>query len=242
MHRHVMILLVALVAGGVCLAQNPSDQSPAAGSQGVTAASGHQTMAIELSKSLDAKKLKQGDPVRAKITSVFRLSDGKAVPIGSSVQGHVTQVATHSKGEVQSSLGLAFDNIVLKDGTQVPLSATIQAVSAPPEWPISNPANGNRGMGQPPVMGPGTPTSPSGAPYPGGAGNPSGGYPAPQSPYPQHPSGQPDTTNSPTLGPQSTGVFGMRYVTLQPNSVLTSTDKDLKLDAGTSMILRVQDQ
>ena len=180
--------------------------------------------------------------MKAKITSVFRLDNGKAVPIGSTVQGHVTQAATRSKGQSQSSLGIAFDSIELKDGTLLPLRVTIQAVAAPPEWPITNPANGNQGMGQPPVIGPGTPTSPSGVPYPGGVGNPAGGYPQTPSNYPQQPSGQPDTGNSPALGPQSTGVVGMRNVTLEPNSILTSSEKDLKLEAGTSMILRVQDQ
>jgi hypothetical protein len=252
MHRHAMILLVALVAGGTCLAQtspSPAGQSagtsPDAASQGSNSpspqAGGHQTLAIELSKSLDAKKLKPGDPVKAKVASVFRLANGRSLPIGSTVEGHVTQAVTRSKGVAQSSLGIAFDNVVLKDGTQLPLRATIQAVAAPPEWPISNPAYGNQGM-SPPVMGPGTPSNPSGVPYPGGTNNPGGGYPQGSAPQPQSPSGQPDTANAPALGPQSTGVVGMRNVSLEPNSLLTSTEKDLKLEAGTEMILRVQDQ
>ncbi len=253
MHRHAILLWTIVGAACVSLAQSSSSRagqssapSPDAASQAADSAStqtrGHRTIAIELSKSLDAKKLKPGDLVKAKITSVFEIGNGKVVPIGSTVQGHVTEAVARAKGEVQSSLGIAFDSIVLKDGQQLPLKATIQAVAAPPEWPVSNPASGNQGMGQPPVMGPGTPTNPSGVPYPGGAGNPAGGYPPPNSPYPQHPTGQSDTANSPALGPQSTGVIGLRYVTLQPNSRLTSSDKDLKLEAGTAMILQVQDQ
>ena len=159
----------------------PEPQSTSSAS---TADSGHRTIAIELGKSLDTKKLKPGDVVRAKITSVFSLDSGKAVPIGSTVEGHVTQAVTRSKGIQESSLGIAFDSIVLKDGQQIPLKATIQAVAAPPEWPVSNPANGNQGMGRPPIMGPGTP-NPSGVPNPGGGMNIPGGYPQPQAPQGQ---------------------------------------------------------
>ena len=253
MHRHAMILWVIVVAGCVGLAQKSwsyAGQSPAASpdaalqdsSSASTQASGHQAIAIELSKSLDTKKLKPGDPVKAKITSVFEIGNGKVVPIGSTVQGHVTQAVTRSKGEAQSSLGIAFDNIVLKDGQQLPLKATIQAVGAPPGWAINNPASGNGRIGGPPMGSPGSPASYPGSTGPIGATNPTGGYPPPPTSQPQSPSGQPDTTNSPSLTAQSTGVVGMRDVSLQPDSVLTSTGKDLKLEAGTEMILRVQDQ
>jgi hypothetical protein len=251
MHRHVILLWVTFVAGCVGFAQNPSPSpeqnagsTPTAqgSSSNASQRSGDQhVVPIELSKALDAKKLKPGDPVMAKTTGILQFGNGMMVPIGSRVQGHITQAATRPKGGEQSSLGIAFDTILFKEA-QVPVKTTIQAVGAPPEWPLSNPANGNRGVSQPPVMGPGTPTNPSGAPYPGGAGNSTGGYPQTPSGYPQTPSGQPDTANSPVLGPKSEGVVGMRNVSLQPNSILTSTEKDLKLEAGTEMILRVQDQ
>lgn len=245
MHRYAIVLLAALMSGGVSFAQNQAASSDAARQEAgpdSSQASGHQTMAIELSKSLDAKKLKQGDVVKAKITSVFRLENGKSIPIGSTVLGHVTQAALRSKGMKESSLGIAFDSVMLKDGSQIPLKSVIQAVAAPPEWPIANPGNGNQGMGQPPVMGPGTPANPSGVPYPGTGTSPVGGYPPVPPSSTQPPAGQPDTGNSPELTPQSTGVFGMRNVSLQSDSTLISTDKDLKLEAGTTMILRVQNQ
>jgi hypothetical protein len=251
MQRHVILLWLIFMAGCVGFAQS-SSPSPGqnAGStpavqtspSRVPQSSGDQhVVPIELTKSLDAKKLKPGDPVMAKTTGILQFGNGMMVPIGSRVQGHITQAAVRSKGGEQSSLGIAFDTISFKEG-QVPVKTTIQAVAAPPEWPLGSPSNGNRGVSQPPIMGPGTPTNPSGTPYPGGAGNPTGGYPQTPSSYPQHPSGQPDTADSPVLGPKSEGVVGMRNVTLQPNSILMSTDKDLKLEAGTEMILRVQDQ
>lgn len=253
MRRHVILLWMAFVAGCVGFAQDPSSnpgQNPgsappaqsASSSAGQTSGDQH-VVAIELNKSLDAKKLKAGDPVKAKTTGILQFSNGMMVPIGSTVQGHITEAVVRSKGVEQSSLGIAFDTVVFKEG-QVPVKATIQAVAAPPEWPINNPGNQNGRIGGPPVMSPGS--------YPGGAGpiggnptgpgNPNSGYPPPSSGQPQSPSGQPDTMGSPRLTAQSTGVVGMQNVTLQPNSVLTSSGKDLKLDAGTEMVLRVQDQ
>ncbi len=262
MHRHVAVLLALLVAGGMGLAQDSSShagQSPSASSDAAsqdsssasTRANGNQTMAIELSRSLDAKKLKQGDPIKAKITSVFEIGNGRVVPVGSTVQGHITQAVARSKGEAQSSLGISFDNIVLKDGQQLPLKATIQAVGAPPGWAINNPGSGDNRIGapgRPPVMSPGSPGTYPGSPGPMGGGspvggtNPAGGYPQGPPSRSQTPSGQPDSTNSPGLTPQSTGVIGIRYLSLEPNSLLTSSGKDLKLEAGTEMILRVQNQ
>ena len=43
--------------------------------------------------------------------------------------GRVTQAQGRAKGQNESQLGLAFDSAVLKDGTQVPISFTIQAVA-----------------------------------------------------------------------------------------------------------------
>ena len=50
------------------------------------------------------------------------------LPKGSRVMGKVTQAQGRAKGQDESVLGLAFDSAVLKDGTQVPISFTIQAV------------------------------------------------------------------------------------------------------------------
>ncbi len=248
MHRHLILLWLTVVAGCVGFAQDPSSSagqnagstSAAQSSSSSSAQSSRDehVVPIELSKSLDAKKLKAGDPVRAKTTGVLQFGNGMMVPIGSTVQGHITEAAVRAKGGEQSSLGIAFDAVVFKEG-QVPLKATIQAVGAPPAWPINNPGNQNGRIGGPP-MSPGTYP---GSPGPMGGGNPAGGYPPPPTSQPtQGPSGQPDTMNSPALTAQSTGVVGMPNVSLQPNSVLTSSDKDLKLEAGTEMILRVQDQ
>ena len=65
-------------------------------------------------------------------TSENVTSDGQVVlPKGSKIVGHVTEAAAFSKGKSESALGIAFDYAVLKDGREVPLAASIQAIASP---------------------------------------------------------------------------------------------------------------
>ncbi len=83
-----------------------------------------------LEKPVDSRKCKPGDEVIAKSTQNVK-SDGKVViPKGSKMVGHVTQVQTAGKGQSASQVGIAFDHAILKDGQQVPLHASIQAIAA----------------------------------------------------------------------------------------------------------------
>jgi len=83
-----------------------------------------------LSSPIDSKKCKPGDPVNARTTEAAK-SDGKTViPKGSKLVGHVTQASTRSKGESESALGIAFDKAILKDGQEIPLNVTIQAIAS----------------------------------------------------------------------------------------------------------------
>jgi hypothetical protein len=83
-----------------------------------------------LSSPIDSKKCKPGDPVNAKTTEAAK-SDGKTViPKGSKLVGHVTQASARSKGESESELGIAFDKAILKNGQEIPLNVTIQALAS----------------------------------------------------------------------------------------------------------------
>jgi hypothetical protein len=83
-----------------------------------------------LVEPVDSKKCKPGDAVTAHTTEAVK-SDGKTViPRGAKVIGHVTQTSARAKGESESSLGIVFDKAVLKNGQEIPLNATIQALAA----------------------------------------------------------------------------------------------------------------
>jgi hypothetical protein len=42
------------------------------------------------------------------------------------------------------------------------------------------------------------------------------------------------------LGPHSTGVIGIKNLQLDNNSVLTSTGKEVKLDSGSQIMIKVE--
>jgi hypothetical protein len=120
-------------------AQVDSNTSAAA-SQETTVAGKHATAAsqmkagstfqAELVKPVDARKNKLGDEVTAKSIQDMK-SDGRVIlPKGSKIIGHVTEVKQRTKGESESAVGIVFDRALLKDGTQMPMALTIQAVAS----------------------------------------------------------------------------------------------------------------
>jgi hypothetical protein len=241
MNRAAAIVLL-LIASSFGVGQRfafAQEQAPSASDQPA------RTLPLELAKSLDSRKLKQGDPVEGRITDQWRAADGTLVPPGSKVIGHVTESSARAKGDSQSQLGITFDQIALKNGRNLPLKASIQAVGPPL----------NYGMSQMPMGGPagtagaGAPTgsmggiNPGGGPIGVGGGNLGSNIPSPPGSSGNGPnSPQGDQPSSPQVTPQSKGVIGLHDLQLEQGSVLASDGKQVKLQAGSQILLRVQDQ
>jgi hypothetical protein len=85
----------------------------------------------ELSKGIDAKKLKQGDPVVVKINEDVKLSSGQALAKGSSITGHVDSVQpSENKGD--SKVVLVFDKAQPKSGEPFAVKAVVMGIFPPP--------------------------------------------------------------------------------------------------------------
>ncbi|MGB8769130.1 MAG: hypothetical protein WCC92_05925 [Candidatus Korobacteraceae bacterium] len=220
--RLAVILAVSLFAGQSVNATQPNQASGQASpsSEATTANSvkGHGPMPVELTKSLNSKKLKEGDPVMARITAELRLKDGTVIPRGSEVTGHVTEAKARSKGDPQSELGIIFDKISLPGGKDLPIKGAIQAVAPNP----------NAGAAQ-------AGSSPGDGMMAGHEGSGTGTTPPPM---PSLPTNQ--QTGRPVLNGQSKGVIGIHHLELGENSVLISTGKDVSLDSGTQMIIEAE--
>jgi hypothetical protein len=192
---------------------------------------------VELSKSLDAKKAKVGDRIEGKIPTDL-LSQGKIViPRNTKVIGHVADAKAHSKGSPDSRVSLAFDQLIMKDGREIPLQVVVQAIARPLQPAVGSDTHMNEGAGVPSA-------SPSTT---GGGGM---GASAPRSTervasIPTATSGSdtpPPTTLAP-LGPTSQGVVGMKGLSLESSgqaSVVSSQTDNVHLDSGTQLILRTQ--
>ena len=81
---------------------------------------------VLLTKSIDAKKVRVGEEVEAKVTQDLKTGDGELIiPKDTKVFGHVTEAQARNKQQKESQLGIAFDHAILKNGENVPLSMSI---------------------------------------------------------------------------------------------------------------------
>lgn len=107
--------------------QNGNQQESGSGSASLASGS---TLNAELTSPMDAKKNKPGDRVRARSTKPAKCSDGEVIPRGSLLVGHVTEAQARAKGQSESTLGIAFDKAILKNGHEVALNnVSIQALA-----------------------------------------------------------------------------------------------------------------
>jgi uncharacterized membrane protein YgcG len=119
----------------------------------------------ELNTSLDAKKATQGEAVKAKLVQNVQIPDAQELPKNTVLEGHVDQVtASQNKGD--STIVVTFDKAKLKNGQELPIKATVIA--------LSEPAIATEQGGGSPAAG-GIPSG-GGAPAAGGGGaSPAGG-------------------------------------------------------------------
>jgi hypothetical protein len=225
------------------------------------------TMNAELVKPLDARKCKAGDPFEARTTSNVK-QDGKVVVRkGSRVRGHVTQAQARSKNNAESSLGLAFDSVVMKNGQRVPLHAGVQALAAASSQASAS-LGDDEGMVGGGARGFAGGSGRAGGALLGGAGGAVGGAAGIGGGV----AGSAGRVASGTVGAtanaagsaathaggldaaghlmsNSSGVFGLQGLSLSSAasnatdaSVVTSKTQNVHLDSGTQMVLRVAKQ
>lgn len=217
----VTVIFAGLVAGSVSVlaAQSATSAAPPAAQAG-TANPENQikgAMPVRLVKPIDSKKLKEGDTIVCETIATVHSRSGLMIPSGSKVIGHVTKAQARSKGDPDSTLGIAFDKIEYGKGEDVPINGTLQAVgpslgSSGPNAGPADPGNSLSGRG-----GNGSSAPPTSSMQIGGARN-----------------------GTPVLVSTSQGVLGTKNLQMGSDGVLTSTGKEVKLDPGTQLLINVQ--
>jgi hypothetical protein len=238
-----------------------SSNSPAANS-GSAALSSGTTLQAELSKGLDCKKAKPGDEVSAKLTQDVK-EDGKVVlHKGSHLVGHVTEAQARSKDNAESKLGIVFDKAVLKGGQELAFNGAIQALAPPAQNSLSAAADESANMaGSGMARGGNMGGSRGGGPLGGAVGSVNNTVGAAAS-------GVGNTAGSVTgsatgavggtvnntagtavngaINSTSHGIVGMQGLALATaatgsaqGSVISSATHNVKLDAGTQMVLQI---
>jgi len=144
MHRVLISILSGALMSGVALAQDratPAQNSPASqpqtpaaqpapqavpqAPQAGTSAQAHpariapgSVIPVLLTKTIDAKKVKKGDEVVAKVTQDMKTTSGEVlVPKDTKVLGRVTKAQARNKEQKESEVAIAFDSAVTKDGS-----------------------------------------------------------------------------------------------------------------------------
>jgi hypothetical protein len=247
-------------------ASNSTEASSGAGinSSNSSLASGITVLAT-LAKSVDAKKAKQGDEVTARAAQNVVSNGSVVIPRGSKLVGHVTEVKAREKGQNESSLGIAFDKVVLKNGEEVPLQASIRAIAAAANSTAANspmPDMGGAGVdsaGSPNggmsgdvgsrnggVLGGATNTAGSTAGTVGNTAGNVGGAAGGTANSTVNGVGRTAGGTTGELAANSQGVIGLQGLTLNSQagsstggSVITSNTKNVKLDNGTQLVLQV---
>ncbi len=223
MKRSCVLVILAGLSISFCFAQDATP--PASSAQGMSAQAAptnpeneiKASVPVKLEKSIDSKKLKEGDTVVCQTVAAMHSRSGLMIPSGAKVIGHVTQAQARSKGNSSSTLAIEFDKIEYSKGEEIPIKATLQAVG---------PSLGGETLD--------TSASPPQLSTKGGNGS----SPPPSSSM--QVSGP--HSGTPILNPTSQGVLGVKNLQMDANGVLTSPGKEVKLDSGMQLLLRAEIQ
>lgn len=222
------------------------------------------TILAEFSGSLNVKKLKPGDKVKAVLAQDLLAGGQIIAKVNSKVLGHVTEIKRRSEGDPESRLGVVFDKILLKKHQELDFQAIVQAL-APPVVRRSR-------VDEPDQMMP-PPTLSVTSPLPGQSGSRSSsttrstssattlattmGTVGPMTTVASTPGMNPGNglthvrTQASSTSPASGGVgmhgvYGLKGLALaapspasQSGPAIVSTKSDVKLESGTQVVLLV---
>jgi hypothetical protein len=212
----------------------------------------------ELAHSLDAKSAKPGDQVTAKVTEDVKSNGKVVIHKGSKLVGHVTEAQARSKESADSRLGIVFDKAVLKGGEEVSLNGAVQALAPPVNATLSAAADESSSISAPSPGGGGAPRSGGGGLLGGATSTATGAVGGATSTVTGTTTGAVNGTLSGATGvagglttagrltSASQGAIGLQGLTLNSvtaanaqGSVISSTTRNVKLESGTQMLLKV---
>jgi len=222
------------------------------------------TINTELQTTLDARKCHPGQRVVAKTTQDVKEDGHVVLHKGTRLIGHVTEAQARTKANAESSVGIVFDEAVMKKGQEVPFHATIQALAAAQATsaasldndmmePSAPPMGGGGAMGGGLVAGAGSAVGSTAGATRGMAGNlsqtASGAVGATSATAASAGGNLRGLNAAGQLTSTSSGVIGMNGMNLTSaaanstqGSVITSAKRNVHLSSGTQMLLRVNGQ
>ena len=197
------------------------------------------TVYAVLIKAIESKNATVGQQVSLRTISDVMVDGAIVIPRKSSLLGHISEVITKGKDEPQSVLGLIIERAVTPDGIEVPLQAIVAAVASPQSTGLSSdPTYGMMHSNEPKmVASPGSSVTSGGLSSASKAGSTAAVATANLKGAMDEPS---------VLNEDSQGAVGYEGVSITwhlmappPVTVFSSSGKNVKLEAGTQMLLRM---
>lgn len=209
----------------------------------------------ELWKSVNAKKAKPGDRVKAEVMQDVLYRGKVVVRMGSKLIGHVAMAKARTKEDEESQLSIIFDKAELKGGGEINLVACIRALAAPASESMADKPE----MMGPPLMGPSRSSGPQpigstrtassqtrGANLPAANQRPGMGAAVNETYNPASLSESRHRRQNTLLSSASRGVFGMQGISLlatgtgaAQNTVIVSRRNDVKLESGVQIVVQL---
>jgi hypothetical protein len=197
------------------------------------------TVFAVLTKSVESKTATVGQELTLRTISDVSVNGVVIIPKGSQLLGRVTEVIAKSR-ETEPSISVVIEKAVKADGSVLPVQAIIAAIAAPQKKSLANdPAFEMMHSNEPKMIGStSTSTSSSGTLSPSSKGS--------SNPAVTTAGVEGAADESPTLNENSQGALGYeglslswRLLTPPPVTVFATKSKNLKLEAGTQMLLRM---
>ena len=246
-----MVTFVLAVLGGLTSSQGMAQGPGADDSTKADLASAESAFVLaEFTGSLNGRKLKPGARVKAEVAQDV-LAHGKVIiPIDAKLVGHVTEVKTRGNDRA-SRLGIIFDKVLLKHHVERVLQGVVYAL-APPTMRRSKVDEPDEMMLPAMSMGGAPPSSSGGRSSPSrpGSATIASGDPFSSNAVVSYNGG--NNLAARAMAPPISvgvrpGVYGLKGVSLTgrstetPGPVILSTDRNVKLDYGTQVVVKVKD-
>jgi hypothetical protein len=129
MIRRTTVAIILAIGAAICSGAQPAqapDNSADLGAQ----LKGKGLVAKLITKNVNTKKAKAGDPIQVELTQDMKLGDQVVLPKGSVVKGTIAQVTAFSKGKSSGELDLLFDTVVPRSGQQTSTHLIVYALAA----------------------------------------------------------------------------------------------------------------
>lgn len=124
-------LLAFLTSGGSASGQTSGSSSSPRSTRASPSSTQSQTLQVELTNTIRAKKAKVGDVVKARTVTALILAGQTVVPEGSKLIGHVVRVDSPTSGTQGTALAIAFDEFLLKNKRTLRADFSVRAGALP---------------------------------------------------------------------------------------------------------------